>query len=179
MKTQIFKCIQSLFERSCLDLFDSFNCKIEREHGLKPDLSGSPIGVIHANSSDIEICVLIQIPYPALALSYPLSDGSYDIEDDQLEDWLMEIANQLIGRFKNKLDHHKCHAQMGLPDCKFDMQLKDLIPENSSCFNEYFNIDGEIFGTFICVTLLNDNPGFSLEEVKDADAMEEGDIELF
>ncbi|MGH1484882.1 MAG: hypothetical protein ACRBCI_01605 [Cellvibrionaceae bacterium] len=179
MRTQIFKCIQGLFESACLELFDSFNCHIKREYGLKPDLSHCPIGVIQASSHDIEICVFIQIPNTALALSYPLADDSYDVDDDQLEDWLLEIANQLIGRFKNKLDKHSCHAQMGLPDCKFDTPLKDLMPESASCFSEYFNVDGEIFGSFICVTLLNDKPSFSLEEIKDADVMEEGDIELF
>ena len=179
MRTQIFNCIQGLFESSCLALFDSFDCNIKREHGLKPDLSHCPVGIIQASSHDIEICVFIQIPNTALALSYPMAEGCYAIEEDQLEDWLLEIANQLIGRFKNKLDRHGCHAQMGLPDCKFDTQLKDLIPEKASCFSEYFNVDGEIFASFICVTLLSDKPQFSLDEIKETDAMEEGDIELF
>lgn len=179
MKLRILETIQQLFERSCIELFDSFHCEIHREFKQVPDTSGCPVGVITASSHDIEICVFIQIPYSALASSYPVIDNNCDIDDKELEDWLMEISNQLIGRFKNKLDRHKCHAQMGLPDCQLGIDVDSCIPENSERFDEYFSLDNTLFSTSICVRFLNDKPSFSLDEINDADVMEEGDIELF
>ncbi len=173
---EVITCIQTIFEQSCYALFESFNCEVKTLSEHSEELYEYPFVFIDAGSEDIELIIYLQLPISVLSLTYPVTDV-IDVDDKYLEDWLGELSNQLIGRLKNTLLQHGVTLQLGLPNCCFDLDIKDVI-ENHDLLELYLDIDGQECACYLSIEIFNNNMAFSLEVVDD-DIMDEGEIEFF
>ncbi len=179
-KNEILQTIDSLFIDSCRAMFESLGCTTKLTTGIDPlELSGSPIACIDAGSEDIEILIALQLPLEVLALTYPAKDGLISIEERSLEDWISEIANQLIGRIKARLLEHDCAVNIGLPVTYFDIDINELLSDQKSLVHYYFDVDNQICGFSISIELFNDGLSFSIEANNDVNLQEGGELELF
>ena len=175
--------IEGMFEIACLGLFESLNCTVERvnleDHELRSELGDAPIACIDAGSNEVELITGIQLPMSVLALTYPVQGNITGVNEEQLEDWISELSNQLIGRLKSKLITHNCQVTLGLPTTYFGTDINDLIVGDCERVSMYFDLDGEICACHISIETFNEEVSFSLEVDEDVDVLAEGDIELF
>lgn len=178
-KNDVIQCMQGIFLESCKDLFASLACEINLSVETDFDLSESPIACIDGGSEDIEFMIALQLPLKVLALTYPVAEGITTVEEDRLEDWISELSNQLIGRFKAKLIEHDCYINIGLPLSYFGADVDELLSQNSQKVDYYFEVDGEICGCSISLEVFEEGMSFSIEPNQNIDIQEEGELELF
>lgn len=170
--------IFELYEAACIELFQSMGCEVSWATAEEFGVENTPIASIDAGSEDLEIKLILHIPFPALALTYPVLNV-FEVDDNQLEDWLAEISNQLIGRMKSKLIKHECFVQIGLPESFFGINPQELIPEGYACKSLFFHLDSEVIECQVYINMFNDNIDLNIREDETADVLDEGGIELF
>lgn len=178
---EVIQTIQGLFLECCKNLFENLGCLttlVPADDEL--NLNDCPIACIDGGSEDIEFMVALQLPLEVLALTYPIANGITTIEEDRLEDWISEMSNQLIGRLKAKLIEHDCYVNIGLPTSYFGADVGELLAQNSSQVDYYFDLDGQICGCSISIEVFDDAMSFSIEPNQSVDLQsEDGELELF
>ena len=76
-------------------------------------------------------------------MSFPASEE--DISDDELSDWLGELANQLADRFKNKVVPYGRKLELGVPTVIQGVGLKIDLPKSSEITeHQFISEQGEI-----------------------------------
>lgn len=173
----VVESLHQLFAASCLELFEGFGCHISPLEDSQEPPDGAPMAYIDAGSETLEFAVILCIPLPVLALTYPSQDAITDVDDAQLEDWISELANQLIGRFKNKLLNYQISLKLGLPTAYFDADLDELLQADFQHRFFSFQADFEQFTVCLSVDILD--PALQLNEVPPEDDAGEGELELF
>jgi len=175
--------IENLFEIACLGLFESLNCMVSRVYPNESELDEVmyevPIACIDAGSKEVELNIRLQLPMSVLALTYPVQGEITAVNEEQLEDWIAELSNQLIGRLKAKLVAHNCFVSLGLPTTYFGAGIDDLIDGGCEKKAMYFDLDGEVCACHILIEAFSDELLFSVEVDECIDVLAEGEIELF
>jgi hypothetical protein len=178
---EVIDTIRELFAESCVELFASFNCEISLSGSVDEVAEGSPISLIDAGSDELELNLTTCMPYSVLAMTYPAPEGEIkDIVDEQLDDWLSELANQLMGRLKAKLIRYQCSVLLGLPQSFFgnEIDLKEQ-EEGSERIDFSFEVDHEPCECLLDIRVFSDSFELAQETDDDADITSEGEIELF
>ncbi len=179
-KELVIKEIHDLFEAAILALFESLGCKIKRILEPTHELDDVPLASMDAGSHDIEVMMFIGMPLPVLSLTYPSSfEHIIDVDESQLEEWIPELANQLMGKLKNKLILRGCNLQMGLPNCYFGQSLSDVLPDGYDHAMFYFDSDGEIFECCLSINIFNENMELSQDTEPTDSGPGDGELELF
>ena len=147
------------FEISCLELFRSMNCDVARLE-QSDALDDAPLSSL-------------TITYPRFELNNILS-----VDDEKLEDWLAELANQLVGRFKNKMLNLGCTLSIGLPELVYDAQGVKLPIEKHQTYHYFFAIDKQCMECSLYLRLFNENMVLTPQQLNDG-SVNEGELELF
>lgn len=179
-KEDVIKEIHHLFESVCLTLFQSLGCEIKRILEPSFELGEVPLASMDAGSRDLEVMLFIGVPLPILALTYPgNNEDIVTVEEARLEEWIPELANQLMGKLKNKLLQRGCELQTGLPNCYFGHGLSDVLPQGYDHAIFYFDVDGEVLESCLSIAVINDDMVLTPEvDVVDTGSGE-GELELF
>ncbi len=174
----VFSTISSQFQSSCIELFKSFDCEITRTEKQK-GIPEAYLASIDAGSDDVEITIALLLPMSVLSMTYPATASDILSADEaMLEDWISELSNQLIGRFKNKMLQYNCTLNLGLPTASCGASSIELSVERHEKMEFDFEVDREVMKCAIYIQVFNDN--LTLEQNADASpVMVEGDIELF
>ncbi len=169
-----------MFEASCIELFSSLDCSVEQEHEEDIDLGSAPIAFIDAGSEDLEAVIVLHIPLSVLTMTYPefAAESIMDVSEAVLEDWILELANQLIGRFKNKLISYGCRLKIGLPAMYYDANDATLPIAGHEPYRGFFAIDKEIVECSLYLQLFNPHLALSPPSEEDG-GPGEGELELF
>ncbi len=186
----IIEAVEGLFESACVSLFKSMNCSPTRiyieDAELISLLNKSPLAAIDAGSNEIEFNIAIQVPMAVLAMTYPLlgeivlqENSLSSVNDEQLEDWISEISNQLIGRLKTKLTKRNCYISLGLPSTYFGIDANYVLADDGKKITIYFDLDGVICACHISIEFFSDNIKFDEFNDDNIDILPEGDIEFF
>lgn len=177
-REQAIQTLQALFETSCMELFEGLHCVVNRSAPPEFDMNEVPTACIDAGSAQLEVFVIMRLPLTVLALTYPDHEQLITtVDEEKLEDWISELCNQLIGRFKNRLIPFGCVMLLGLPNCYFGTDINELLPIGYEHFVFHFETDGEIFECRISINLIDDN--LSLDSAAEDDGAGEGELELF
>ena len=174
----VFPHVQTIYRESLIDLFSGLNCEVEQVSDLDRELTEAPIARIDCGSSELELTILIRIPMSVLALTYPI-EKVIDIDESELEDWISEISNQLIGKIKTRLSKRECDVTIGLPSAFFDSTMAPLMPDGGMTSGFYFLIDNEPCETLLCMEAFEDTIQFNLEETEQEDPFADGEMEFF
>ena len=176
MSNSVF--LGKIFRDSCIELFEYYECDVQDLD--ESDLDGDNIftALIDAGSDELEILIVLNIPYPILALTYPVKD-IIQVTDEALEDWIMEILNMLMGKIKNKLLHYNCSLNLGLPESFCDIDISDVIPERCEQQSFLLSIDNEPIDCKIYFKFFDENISLENNVNTEVEVMEEGEIELF
>ena len=170
--------LSQLFEESCIELFTSFNCDIEKTDEPMSRSSDDPIAMVDAGSDELEIAILLQLPVNILALSYHSDVDITQVSEEVLEDWIAEISNQLIGKLKNKLLNYDVRLKLGLPNAYFGADIGELMPNTEHYVVCVFNIDNELLELVLGIDILDGSLDLS-EPTQQDDGPGGGELELF
>lgn len=168
--------IREMFLSDCASLFQHYGCDAIFCDDIAESEEIHAIGVIDAGCDELELSLMLNIPFSILALSYPCQEVIVDLPEEQLEDWLLELANQLMGKLKNRLVNQNFAIKLGLPDSYFDV---DTLTENSflSSHDGYlFEVDGVRMECWLHVDIKTDSIQLSNDANEEAFS---GEIELF
>ena len=179
VQTETTQQIRNEFETSCLELFRSLNCDVTRlEKGEA--LDEAPLSYIDAGSEEIEVVIVLRAPLPVLTITYPRFelDNILSVDDEKLEDWLSELANQLVGRFKNKMLNLGCTLSIGLPELVYDAHGVKLPIEKHQTYRYFFDIDKQCMECSLYLRLFNENMVLTPQQL-DSGGAQEGELEMF
>lgn len=177
-REQALQELQALFETTCMDLFEGLNCVVTRVSAPDFDMNEVPTACIDAGAGQLEVFVIMRLPLTVLALTYPDHEELItSVDEEKLEDWISELCNQLIGRFKNRLIPFGCVMLLGLPSSYFGTDINELLPVGYEHFVFHFEADGEVFECRISINLIDEN--LSLDSPEEDDGAGEGELELF
>lgn len=112
---------------------------------------------------------LLKSSHPSVAMGIPVADP-------ELQDWLGEIANQILGRFKNLLLVYEAKLVMSTPTVIQGQSLTIAMKKGISTYTASFYIDGEP----VCIQL----SGSVIQPIDftnriESDGASEGDSLLF
>lgn len=181
MQPDVRNAIRDLFAEACKELFVSLDCQISHCGLVEEAVAGAPTAVIDAGSAELDLFLVMRMPYSVLAMTYPvMGEDINKISDVKLEDWLSELANLLMGRIKAKFYRHRCEVMLGLPVSYFggEIEIPEL-GENTERFDFPFELDHELCECLLDVKSFQEDIGFSIDEDAEADMLNEGEIELF
>ena len=170
--------ICQLFEESCIELFESMQCQTERiaEHDLLG--ADAPIAFIDAGTDDFEVLLTLRLPFPALTMTYPVQDQILNIDEKELEDWILEMANRLLGLLKVKLMNRNCKVNTGLPSHDFGFDSSHSINQQPY-YAFHFMIDDELVETGIRVETLADDINLAADFVPPDNNIQAGELDFF
>jgi hypothetical protein len=101
--------LQAILSDSCKKLFSAYGIDIAAGGAIE---GGSPLlGRIHFVGKDMNGTLTIGLDREELKRSLPVKS---DRQSD-LEDWVRELANQLMGLVKTRLQHHGVNVILSLP----------------------------------------------------------------
>lgn len=168
-----------LFESSCIELFSGLNCQIQKLAADDSIMGKAPIAYIDAGSEDIELFVALHVPFSVLTMTYPefAAESIMAVSEEVLEDWISELANQLMGRFKHKLLQNSCQITIGLPDLLYDGQSDQLPVKHLVPHHFFFDVDREIVKCSLYLQILN--PNLTLAPSQEDEGPGEGELEFF
>lgn len=178
-RENIIQALHELFEAACVGLFQSLGCEITRILEPPYELGDVPLASIDAGSNDLELMLFLRVPLPILALTYPGQEEIVTVDEGRLEAWIPELANQLMGKLKNRLIPAGCNLTMGLPECYFGTGLGEILPSGYEHAMFYFDVDNEIFECCLSIDVVNAALRLDLSAPSEAAGAGEGELELF
>lgn len=175
-REQVLQIIPDLFERSCYELFERFKCTLTPLSGIDFDTSDVPTARIDAGNDDLELIIMLHVPFTALSMTYPLRFVVDTIDEAELEDWISELSNRVLGKLKTKLRSYDCHLNTSLPLYFFGTNDMDAPPQKCEKFTFHFELDSEYFEASLFIEIFNEEIQF-LEVPIAPKAVDDGDIE--
>ncbi len=175
---QLAENFRNFFEAACVELFQSLGCEITPADGEPFDKFDEPYTRIDAGCSDFELDIYLCLPYAALIMTYPIPNLHSTIPESELEDWLSELSNLLMGRLKRTLTSYNFNLIIGLPDFSIGHPPQLRRSTASTSFSLRFATESQIFEAGITVELLSDNVQL-IEQNKIQPNVDDGDIEFF
>ncbi len=100
---QVTEVIDAISQRACEAMFPGSFKRREADDDARPD--PGLIAVIGFSGDTMRGALGVTAPSPAIAALHPLASAR-ELAEDDLEDWLAELANQLLGRIKGELLDH-------------------------------------------------------------------------
>ncbi len=175
--------IAEQLSESCIALFETYGLQISENTSVDEAFKSSDetqiIGILGASAEGLRTSIAILSPLSVLQSSYPANlDGA---REQKLLDWAGELANQLLGRLKNKLLPYGCELTLGVPTVIQGNNLLSILPKKSEVSRHTFTTanQGDID---ILLSTLIDAQHFKLtcpNEDTESELMAEGDFLFF
>jgi hypothetical protein len=173
--------LNELYVQACRALLSAYGFTVsvrEQSHGRNAYNKASYVSVLGASGEGIRLSSMLKIDQGLVVSMHPL--GSENVDQSDLEDWCLELNNQLVGRLKNTLLGYGCLLIVGLPILLSGTDVSAVTPSHSEV-HQYAveSADGQII--LILATLVA--AGLGLQELEpsiDEDtALSEGAVALF
>lgn len=139
--TQEFKQVsQSLFEQNGRRV----HMLTEQDPGVFSfDASTMPVACVQASCKDFSLVFTINMPYSTLLMTYPASTNT-GIGKPELDDWLCELSNRLMGLFILSVESVGGALKMGLPQFDFGTDFLQTLPGDAFTRFAFTDLDGDI-----------------------------------
>ncbi len=170
----------NLLSNACIELFDGYEVMLTNNEQLKNlDEEGiNLIALIGLSESAFRASLTICVTPDLLTGSFPAPEES--INEGDLQDWLGELANQLAGRFKNKVVPYGRKLELGVPTVIQGAHLKIDLPRSSEVTKHQFITEQGGMVELNLSTLIDGQFVLSEpEEVVEAECLEEGEMLFF
>ncbi len=170
--------LDGLFVDACVALFHYQDSPIRPVRVEDFNFSEMVVAGVDGGSDDFEVVLSLNLPFSALAMTYPVPSVAHISEDD-LEDWASELANRLLGKFNDELAKTGHRLKVGLPQREVGAEFVQVLgPGGIVCVHD-FHIDGELFRATMQIELLKDDIAFIVQEPVGDGSVSSGDLELF
>lgn len=147
--------------------FDSDSCNTE----------ALPTARIDAGCDDFEITLTLQAPFPALTMTYPMQEDVFAIDEAELEDWLGELANRLMGKLKGQLLSRSCTLSVGLPVYYFGEPPALVASDYDDGF--LYETDGEVFTVKVAIEFMREDIAMTQASESTAPVIQDGELDFF
>lgn len=176
--SEIIPHIQGLFESAGIKQFESLDAKAELVDaaGQNEDVLKAYIA---ASSKDLKVAMRLNIETDVLKRTIPGVVERQDVTDSMQEDWILELANQLMGRLKNKLLSHACMLQMGIPLSSLNVDIDAEFDDDGQKKSFFIAVEGGIAQVCLSISLFNQNLVMDLFEDEDEEWFAESELEEF
>jgi hypothetical protein len=173
--------VNELYVQACSALLSAYGLEVsvrEQDGGTSAGNKASYVSVLGANGDGISLLSMLKIERDLVIVIHPL--GPNGLTRPDLEDWCLELNNQLVGRVKNKLLAYGPVLIVGLPVLLMGTDVSAAIAPQSEV-HQYFveSADGQI--TLTLSTLVA--PGVDLQEMEPSingeSVLAEGELALF
>jgi hypothetical protein len=129
-----------VFELSCRELLLQYKVNIQGIPKKEKFSDFQSMAIVGATAEDLGINMTLQIPDSLLRFTFPPSLPC--TEHHHLLDWIGELGNQLVGRFKNKILHYNCNLRIDIPHVVYGSDLRVNMPRLSSM--QYLDFSSDI-----------------------------------
>ena len=173
--------VNELYVQACSALLSAYGLVVgvrEQDGGAGASNKASYVSFLGANGEGISLSSTLKIERDLVIILHPL--GPTGVTQPDLEDWCLELNNQLVGRVKNKLLGYGRVLIVGLPVLLTGTDVSAVTPPNSEV-HQYSveSADGQI--TLTLATLIA--PDVELHEMEpsidDEAVLVEGAVALF
>ncbi len=173
--------MNELYVHACGALLSAYGLTVDvHEQGTGTNVrnKASYVSVLGASGDGIRLSSMLKIEQDLVISMYP--SGSAGLSQPDLEDWCLELNNQLVGRLKNKLLSYDRVVIVGLPVLLTGTDVCAVAASKSEV-HQYSveSADGQI--TLTLATLIA--PDVDLHEMEpsmdDDAALVEGTLSLF
>ena len=173
--------LNELYVHACRALLAAYGLTVsvhEEGRGAIAGNKASYLSVLGASGDGIGLSSILKIDRDLMISMHPL--GSANVSQPDLEDWCLELNNQLVGRLKNKLLGYGRVVMVGLPVLLVGTDVSPVAAPNSEV-HQYSveSADGQI--TLTLATLIA--PDVELHEMEPSMNSEaplvEGAVALF
>ncbi len=171
--------IINLLSGACTELFSGYEVILSsNEELINLDKAGiNLISLIGLSDSAFRASLTICVTPNLLTTSFPAPEES--INESDLHDWLGELANQLAGRFKNKLVPYGRKLELGIPTVIQGAHLKIDVPKCSNVSKHQFITEQGDLVELNLSTLIEKQFILSTPEVVESECLEEGEMLFF
>jgi hypothetical protein len=177
-RTTMESYIHQTFIADCIALFRTYGCEISQGEAPSLPPKDRVAGAIRAGSDQIELSLTLCMPSSVLGLSYPCQEQIMEIPEEDLEDWLLELTNQLMGRIKHRLMHQQVTVNLGLPETFFDTGWQAALSGVQKHTRLSFNVDNHWIDCWLRIEIKQPSAQCASAEASQA-APEYGEVELF
>jgi hypothetical protein len=173
--------LNELYVQSCRALLSAYGLTVniqERSGGARALNVACYVSILGASGDGIRLSSTLRIDRDLVISMHPL--GAANISQPDLEDWCLELNNQLVGRLKNKLLGYGRVVLVGLPVLLRGTDVSAVTAPNSE-IHQYSveSAEGQI--TLTLATLIA--PDVELHEMErsmnDEVVLVEGAVALF
>ena len=166
-----------LFEHSCLDVFDSLGCEAVKVESFQEE-KHPPCAWIEAASDELQMVLLLRGPISIIEQTHPAAQQSYSISQEDLDDWIAELANRFMGQLKNKLLVYDHCLKMGMPQSQVDLNPKSFADKADVSQALYFNSGKEVLECSLHAKILGEMVAFIYHDPERYDSSGGGGLEM-
>lgn len=171
--------ISDVYKKAFIEIMANYHCEAYESEPSNGLMEFSSSVTVDAGAKDFEMSIALKMPYSSLEKSIPADTDNQLIDEGQLEDWLCEISNLLIGAVKAELLKRNCILQIGLPQCNADQELYDIIPNGYHHVKYSFTVAHEQCESIVSLQFLEEQIDCSDFVFEEAHHVERSELELF
>jgi hypothetical protein len=172
--------LNELYVEACRALLSAYGltANVQEQGGTSTRNKAIYVSLLGASGEGINLSSMLKIDRDLVISMHPM--GAANVSQPDLEDWCLEINNQLVGRVKNKLLGYGRVVMVGLPVLLTGTDVSAVIAPNSEV-HQYCveSADGQI--TLTLATLIaRDVELHEMEpSMNDEAVLVEGSVALF
>jgi hypothetical protein len=172
--TENFAILDELLRDCCIELMADYGLPALQTDVDTEAATGVAVAAIDFSGRDLRGTIGLRMTSNVVLQTYLTAVGSaIEMDSPEATDWSCELANQLVGRLKNKLRHYQVSFTVNSP------RLLQIFPvaELERAMRRRFICDGGNFAGYLDVMIA---PGFVFVPTpSDAPLAHEGDLVLF
>jgi CheY-specific phosphatase CheX len=144
--------LDTVISESAIALFDAAGVRLSPATLNETGPDHTFVATIGFASATLHGSVVLTTQRKTVAKSRPTKTQPSAPTDEELDDWLGELANQLLGRIKNRLLTYGIEFQIGLPVVLRGRWLQCALPEATISRRMYFKHEsGSVYVCFDAV----------------------------
>lgn len=181
VRTEQEEFLRGSLRQSVEEFFRDYGVEVRASESMVPDAAppselemGSLVGFRGRNDVRGGLAFVAPAALVARMLPVPPRPKRQDI---QLRDWSAEIANQLVGRLKNKLSAHAIDFDVGTPVCFRGTSIRFAFLPEATGMALHFATDSEAVRVYLDCEIVSDDSSETADEVMRL--VPEGDVIIF
>jgi len=175
---QVSPHITNLFDSTCINVFQNIDQNIKKvNHPFEP--SDALTAYINADSSDLNVALLLSIPKQLLTELLPANEAHNAKNENALGESILELSNQLLGKLKSQLVSDQCRLNLGLPELCVKTESSRLLPVTPNKHKLFYQVENNFIECWLAVDVINKNMTMSPANQEINASFKESELELF
>jgi len=177
MNKQSLAILDTIIRESTLRLFAAFGVNLGVVSSLPENLDHTFSASIGFTNPSMPGMLIMTLDRELVARSRPAELQAGPLTEPDLDDWVGELVNQLIGRIKNQLLRHQIELEQSIPSVVRGRWLRRGIPGAAvSCPLSFSHGSGTVY---VCFDAMAQEALELKTVVEECEGISEGEVALF